>query len=511
MITVKLQPSTVALALDSVVLHVTGHLPVTLSPRPRGHHAPVHVSHEIEQVLVEITATDPFARLELQDAPTATLVGERLARLALAVGMNRYRARVVSGDGESSRDFSFKVIRDQPQPRWRRVVEQAPWRPRDSAGELVFADRFWLLGGFIPQLANDVWSSADGLAWTREGDVPTTCGIDMPVAFVLNLCMFVADVDGNLFRSCDGRTWTLATSSAPWAGRANCGCAVLGDRVLVMGGRDRQGRLCNDVWSSSDGVNWSLLTPEAPWCARQIHHTPLLLDGWLYLLGGGALGPDYYPFIAWNDVWRTRDGRQWEQVLEHAPWSPRIWGASAVFRDRLWLLGGFRSDPTWENLGDIWHSSDGRQWHRLDHLPDLRHAGANNQSYQQGDTCWDRRHEHSVWVRGETLWLAGGMVWPLCNDVWRLDLPGLCFLTQPVLETVVGGQYEYIARADFHRSRRPLRYVLRQGPAWLRIDSGTGQLQGRAGEAGQWPVLLEATDDAGESVRQSFTLNCVAL
>ena len=59
---------------------------------------------------------------------------------------------------------------------WLPVDRQAAFAPRDGAGVLSFRGRMWLLGGWnpgdkvhFPRICNnEVWSSADGAAWTLE-------------------------------------------------------------------------------------------------------------------------------------------------------------------------------------------------------------------------------------------------------------------------------------------------------------------------------------------------------
>jgi hypothetical protein len=113
----------------------------------------------------------------------------------------------------------------------------------------------------------------------------------------------------------------------------------------------------------------------------------------------------------------------------------------------------------------------------------------------------------SVYAFDGKLWVVGGMVWPLMNDVWSLDIPGLTFLTQPVIEDFVGTRYVYRARADFNRSRDKVRYRLVDSPAWLRVDAETGLVEGTAPTPGDAQVTIEAGDAAGETARQSYTLH----
>ena len=497
-------PESQEAGLKRIVLRFEGCPPVLLSSRPRGYHSPVHVHHDIDAVCVVVEATD--SRAEISLGRMCLHHGQQSDPLPLSRGRNVFSGSITTMDGRTKTGFNFKVFRTFPQPEWERVTDAAPWSPRDSAGELVFHDRMWLLGGFTPTPSNDVWSSEDGAAWTKEGDIPTARGLDIPIAFVFNDRMWVTDVDGVLFSSADGKSWSVATDRAPWRGRDFAGGCAFDSKMWVMGG-SKAGALLNDVWSSPDGAHWTLASPAAPWSKREITHAPLVLDGRMWLLGGGARGPDYYPFAAWNDVWSTADGIHWERTLEHAPWPARIWGSSAVYRERMWITGGFRSEPTWENLGDVWYSSDGASWRQLKSVETIRHSGHRNAPFALRDSIWEPRHEHSVYAHADALWVAGGMVWPLKNDVWRLSIPGLCFVTQPVIEVYAGTLYEYPAHADFNRSRRPLSYRLKRGPNWLSVDKETGLVRGTAAQPDDFEVCLEARDENGETALQTYVLH----
>ena len=216
---------------------------------------------------------------------------------------------------------------------------------------------------------------------------------------------------------------------------------------------------------------------------------------------------DYYPFRAYSDVWCSADGRRWERVTNSAPWPCRIWSSTAVYKNRLWLLGGFRSEPVWQNFGDVWYSIDGAQWTKLETYPLYWHSGNGNGIIADNTSVWAPRHEMSIYVLNDRLWVVGGMVWPLVNDVWALKIDGLTFVSQPVIEDFVGTQYEYHAKADFNNSCEPIYYRLIDSPSWLFIEPDTGFVYGRAEEAGNFSVTVEAYDSAGEQARQSYILH----
>ena len=154
------------------------------------------------------------------------------------------------------------------------------------------------------------------------------------------------------------------------------------------------------MWSSADGKAWKLETTTAAWSPRA-YHQAVTLGGKMYVLGGGNYVPAYH---AKNDVWSSVDGVTWTCETEAAPWAPRLWFSAAVYRGRIWVLGGWSKEK--DNFGDVWHSTDGKTWQRL-----------------ETTTCWKARHEHSVLVFKDKLWVAGGHARPLSNEVWSLNLP----------------------------------------------------------------------------------------
>ena len=68
-------------------------------------------------------------------------------------------------------------------------------------------------------------------------------------------------------------------------------------------------------------------------------------------------------------------------------------------------MGGWSNNP-YKNWGDVWYSRDGINW--TEYKPEI---------------SWPGRHEHSAFVFQDKIFVAGGMLPPLVNDVWSLDLP----------------------------------------------------------------------------------------
>ena len=217
-------------------------------------------------------------------------------------------------------------------------------------------------------------------------------------------CQSYEEPPRDVWSSPNGRDWTRVADNAPWLHSDLAMSIAFKDRMWIMGGWHK-GRLpghsaSSAVWSSADGVEWRQETPHAPWSPRA-YHQAAVLNGRIYVLGGGNYVPNY---CTTNDVWSSADGVNWTCETPSAPWGRRMWFGSAVYRGRIWVLGGWSKET--DNYGDVWHSADGRNWQRL-----------------ETKTCWKSRHEHSTLVFDDKLWVFGGHARPLSSEVWSLSLP----------------------------------------------------------------------------------------
>ena len=310
-------------------------------------------------------------------------------------------------------------LADEVGPDWVKVTPDAGWRARDSCGELVFQDRLWIMGGWFDSFQSpprDVWNSPDGKTWSLvRQDAPWKYSdLPMTLTFCDRMWFMGGWTNGRLaghgatnevWSSADGANWNL-TSQAGWSPRIAAAAVEFQGRMWILGGTENyyfgdDRSLKNDVWSSADGREWRLETESAGWSPRAYHQAVVLNDR-IYVMGGGNYVPQYN---ALNDVWSSSDGKTWEQVIEHADWSPRLWFLSVVYREQMWVLGGWSNHPS-KNWGDVWHSRDGRHWNQL-----------------KSNVIWKERHEHSAYVFQDKLWIAGGHAQPLSNEVWSLSLP----------------------------------------------------------------------------------------
>jgi Kelch motif protein len=308
-------------------------------------------------------------------------------------------------------------------PDWVQVTDKAPWQARDSQGELAYHDQIWIFGGWFDSYTappRDVWSSPDGKVWklvTREAPWKHS---DLAMSVVFNDRMWFMggwyngrlpghEAGNDVWSSTDGANWEQATREAPWSGRIAAACVVFQGKMWILGGTENyyfgdDKSLKNDVWSTSDGKNWTVATAKAGWSPRAYHQAAVLNDK-IYVFGGGNYVPKYKTE---SDVWSSSDGVAWEKVTDTVPWHPRLWFSSVVYRDRMWVLGGWSNDPAQpsQNWGDVWYSKDGKDWKQL-----------------SSKVIWKERHEHSAYVFQDKIWIAGGHAKPLSSEVWSLEIP----------------------------------------------------------------------------------------
>jgi len=304
-----------------------------------------------------------------------------------------------------------------PGAAWSPVTRNAEWEGRAGLQAIDLGKDLFVMGGrgafnpFRTTIYQDVWKSSDrGESWEKvsgpaewparayfqavrhRGRIvvlggqnfdtlpnlgyPSNCPPSPAPCFpFIPASEFFADV----WQSEDGAHWTPLTEDAGWAGRAGLSAVVFKGEIYVFGGSQGddastggQGRvLFNDVWKSRDGKHWTPVTKAAPWAPRA-GAAAVVKDGAIYLLGGErgfTCGPVPAPFcvperdLYFNDVWRTRNGKDWEQVTAAAGWSPRPGHQCVVALDQIVCFGGY-GEPT--NPNDIWASRDGKRWYELE-------------------------------------------------------------------------------------------------------------------------------------------------
>jgi hypothetical protein len=346
------------------------------------------------------------------------------------------KVRLTLGNERSVNDAAFAITPSQEVKdyHWMNMTLKAAFAPRDGAGALTFRDKMWLLGGWnpgdkkhFPRICNnEVWCSKDGVSWTlekpntfldRSFDTTRDWEGRHTAGYVVHQNkMWIVGGDVNqghyhydVWNSADGKAWTLVNpgQKVPWGPRALHYTVAFRDRIWVLGGQTMPSFapadevFYRDVWTSADGIRWDKLIPQEPcWSARGMIGGSAVFRDRIWVLGGGTYDTPKRPDREFgNDVWSSADGVAWKRHVAVAPWEPRQYHEVAVFDNRLWVLEGYSKGRG--NRHDVWYSADGENW------------------YEVPNTPWKPRHAASVFVHDDALWMVAGN--NMQSDVWKLQ------------------------------------------------------------------------------------------
>lgn len=286
----------------------------------------------------------------------------------------------VIGGEDSSLEYLSDVWSSGNVIDWNTRTPDAPFAPRRFHKAASFNDKMWVIGGeffdYMDGGRDDVWSSLNGVNWIKESD--NLWKFTQPGAKTYRLIPFkgslwlIGTVEikrepsgstpaASVWSSQDGVNWQWRTKSvAP-------GFPVEAVRYQLIEFKDQLWLIGADygrslgVWSSSDGVAWQKRDVSGGLPGRQYHQLAVF-KGKLWLVGGMGR-PVAFDELA-NDVWSSEDGIQWVREVASAPFSPRIGHQLAVFNDQLVLVGGQSDGGEATINNEVWSSADGIEWRR---------------------------------------------------------------------------------------------------------------------------------------------------
>ena len=162
----------------------------------------------------------------------------------------------------------------------------------------------------------------------------------------------------------------------------------------------------NQPASAADKVpNWVRVTEKAGWQPRDSQGEVVYKDK-LWLFGGWYNSFEAPP----RDVWSSPDGKTWKLVEKTAAWKHSDLSMSVVFKDKMWFMGGWYNGRLKGHSASnqVWSSTDGIKW---DQVTD--NAG------------WTPRITSGLVVFKDKMWILGGTEnyyfgdeKSLKNDVW---------------------------------------------------------------------------------------------
>jgi len=155
---------------------------------------------------------------------------------------------------------------------------------------------------------------------------------------------------------------------------------------------------------------WTCVTEKAAFAGRDGAGALVFRDR-MWLLGGWNPGDKvHFPQICNSEVWSSTNGADWTLENPQAPWEGRHTAGCVVHRGRMWIVGGDANQHHYQN--DVWSSEDGLHWElATDHVP------------------WGGRVLHYTVAFNGRIWVMGGQTLPqfapaeehFYNDVWSSE------------------------------------------------------------------------------------------
>ncbi len=154
-------------------------------------------------------------------------------------------------------------------------------------------------------------------------------------------------------------------------------------------------------------IDW-VFEAKAAWQARDSQAEWVFKDQ-LWIGGGWFQSFDEPP----RDVWSSSDGREWKLITQNAPWLHSDLAMSITFHDKMWIMGGWHNGrlPGHSASHQVWSSADGLKWDQV-----TQSAG------------WSPRLAAGLVEHRRRLWVLGGIEnyyfgddASLKNDVWSSE------------------------------------------------------------------------------------------
>ena len=159
------------------------------------------------------------------------------------------------------------------------------------------------------------------------------------------------------------------------------------------------------TFGQEKAVDWVKVTDRAAWRPRDSQGEVVYRDK-MWIFGGWF--DSFQP--APRDVWNSADGRTWTLVTSTAGWTSSDIPMTLVFQDKMWFMGGWYNGrlPGHQPSREVWWSSDGARWE------------------QAKPAAWSARMGAGAVVFKNRMWILGGTEdylfakddKRLKNDVW---------------------------------------------------------------------------------------------
>ncbi|WP_299433761.1 kelch repeat-containing protein [uncultured Aquimarina sp.] len=215
----------------------------------------------------------------------------------------------------------------------------------------VFNNEMWLIGGKnnAGDLLSDIWRSNDGSTWSNVTMDAPFGQMSAHTTTVLNNKMYVIGPSSSrtnmlVWSTVDGINWVEENSNA-FPVRGNHETVAFNNTLYVIGGRNETSRF-NEIWSSLNGINWSLVSTSTPIFNARDLYTATVFNNKVWIINGQSETSRIT-----QDIWYSSDMINWSKYEEIIPFQSSHSHTNLVYRDELWLFGGYVASST---SGEIW-------------------------------------------------------------------------------------------------------------------------------------------------------------
>lgn len=200
------------------------------------------------------------------------------------------------------------------------------------------------------------------------------------ISFKGNMYFFSAGLSKTtVWKSNSGLSWQKQ-SSIPTK-REGYRINVLGEKIILTGGCDGEFML-PDIWSSTDGKSWR--QDKAPYPAR-CQHATAVFNNKLWLIGGTSSRESGVETNL-SDIWSYSQQDGWKKEVANAPFGKLTRFKISVFNGQLVLLSGLSNDAN--KYANIWLSDDGKIWRKQTHNLPSQGGGSNYSLIESNQELW---------------------------------------------------------------------------------------------------------------------------
>lgn len=247
------------------------------------------------------------------------------------------------GSAQNPKPFYNDIWKSSDGETWSQVTNNADWSKRSYFNLLKFDNKLWIIGGIDPSselsqnvvLLNDVWSSTDGINWTK------------------------------------------ITDQGPWENRGQPFATSQNGKMYLIGGHTHTAwTLHQDIWETSNGTNWSEVgsisddTLGAVEPRNGIWKQSVIEFNNEYFMFGGSMSSQG---VGFTSVLKSTDMLNWTVVTRNTPWKDETYNkieylSPFVYQNTLYVVVDTK-EYSGESKLLLFSSTDGATWNEVLELP----------------------------------------------------------------------------------------------------------------------------------------------